>query len=108
METTTNKRESFGEIINGTTPVLVDFSAEWCGPCKMMKPILEELHRKMGSKVRILKIDVDQSPAIAETLQIHSVPTLMLFQQGKSLWRQSGVLQAAQLEKIILQYISNQ
>jgi thioredoxin 1 len=104
METTTNKRESFAEIINGNVPVLVDFSAEWCGPCKMMKPILKELHDNMGDKVRILKIDIDQSPAIAEKLQIQSVPTLMLFQHGKSLWRQSGVLQALQLERIIVQY----
>lgn len=102
METTTNKRETFGEIIGGDIPVLVDFSAEWCGPCKMMKPILEELHHKMGDKVRILKIDIDQSPAVAEALHIHSVPTLILFQKGKLLWRQSGVLQAAQLQKVIL------
>jgi thioredoxin 1 len=108
METTTNKRESFTEIINGNTPVLVDFFAEWCGPCKMMKPVLEELHRKMGNKVRILKIDIDRSPATAETLRIQSVPTLMLFQNGKSLWRQSGVLQASQLERVIAQYTTNQ
>lgn len=107
METTTNKRQSFGEIINGDVPVLVDFFAEWCGPCKMMKPILEELHRKAGDKVRILKIDVDKSPAIAEKLQIRSVPTLMLFQNGKSLWRQSGVMQASQLESVIAQHATN-
>ena len=108
MEATTNKRERFGEIINGNTPVLVDFSAKWCGPCKMMKPVLEELHKRLGSKVRIIKIDIDQSPAIAETLQIHSVPTLILFQKGKPLWRQSGVLQASQLEKIISPYSTTQ
>jgi thioredoxin 1 len=107
METTTNKKQSFGEIINGDVPVLVDFSAEWCGPCKMMKPVLEELHRKMGDKVRILKIDVDHSPAISEKLRIQSVPTLILFQKGKSLWRQSGVMQASQLESIISQYATN-
>ena len=108
MEQPVNKQESFGDILNGSTPVLVDFFAEWCGPCRLMKPILEELRRKMGDKVRILKIDIDSSPAIADTLNIHSVPTLMLFQNGKSLWRQSGVLQAAQLEKIILQHITHQ
>lgn len=107
MTATSNKRESFGEIINGSTPVLVDFFAEWCGPCKMMKPILQELHSRMGNKVRILKIDIDRSPDVANALQIQSVPTLILFQHGKTLWRKSGVLQAAQLEKIIQQYTGN-
>ncbi len=102
------KRESFAEIINGEKPVLVDFSAEWCGPCKLMKPILEELHERMGDKVRILKIDIDKSPSISETLQIQSVPTLVLFQNGKTLWRKSGVLQALLLEKIIAPYVHNQ
>lgn len=108
MEPVTSKNESFGEIINGNTPVLVDFFAEWCGPCRLMKAILEELHQKMGEKVRILKIDIDQSTALADNLNIHSVPTLMLFQNGKSLWRQSGILQAGQLEKIITQYRTDQ
>jgi len=102
-----NKRESFGEIINGPLPVLVDFFAEWCGPCKMMKPVLEELHQRMGKKVRILKIDIDKSPAISNALNIQSVPTLMLFQNGKSLWRSAGVMQAGELEKIINQYSTN-
>jgi len=99
----TNKRETFGEIINGDTPVLVDFTAEWCGPCKLMKPELEKLHQQMGDKVRIIKIDIDKSPAAANTFQVQSVPTLMLFQKGKQLWRQSGVVQASQLESIINQ-----
>lgn len=107
METTSNKKESFGEIINGSTPVLVDFTAEWCGPCKTMKPVLEQLHQHMGDKIRILKIDIDKSPAAADAYQVQSVPTLILFQNGKTLWRKSGVLQAAQLEKIIEQYIIN-
>ncbi|HBI01645.1 MAG TPA: thioredoxin [Chitinophagaceae bacterium] len=107
MTTTSNKRETFGEIINGSTPVLVDFFAEWCGPCKLMKPVLEELHARLGDKVRILKIDVDKSPSVAGALQIQSVPTLMLFQHGKTLWRKSGVMQATQLEKIIEQHSIN-
>jgi thioredoxin 1 len=104
---TGNKRERFGEIINGSTPVLVDFFAEWCGPCKMMKPVLEELHLRMGDKVRIIKIDIDKSPEAANAWQVQSVPTLLLFQQGKILWRKSGVVQATQLEKVIEQFITN-
>lgn len=73
MQTTSNKKETFAEIINGSTPVLVDFFAEWCGPCKMMKPILEELHIRMGDKVRIIKIDIDKSPEAANTFQVQSV-----------------------------------
>lgn len=101
MEQATNKRESFAEIINGRTPVLVDFFAEWCGPCKLMKLVLEELRQRMGDSIRILKIDIDKTPALASNLHIQSVPTLILFQQGKTVWRQAGVVQAAQLEKII-------
>ncbi len=104
METANPKRETFAEIIQGNTPVLVDFFAEWCGPCKMMKPVLEELRERMGSSVRILKIDIDKSPAAAAQLQIQSVPTLMLFKKGKTLWRQSGVVPAAQLQQIIQQH----
>lgn len=101
----TNK-ESFKDIINGNTPVLVDFTAEWCGPCKMMKPILEDLHNKMGTTLRILKIDIDKSPATATNYNVQSVPTLILFQHGKTLWRQSGVLQTNQLIAVIQQYIN--
>lgn len=104
---TANKKESFGEIINGSTPVLVDFSAEWCGPCRMMKPILQQLHQRMGEKIRIIKIDIDKSPAAAQTYNVQNVPTLIIFQNGKMLWRQSGVVQATQLEKIIEQHTTN-
>jgi thioredoxin 1 len=95
---------SFSELINGDKPLLVDFSAEWCGPCKMMKPVLEEVKRKLGDSTTIIKVDIDKNPAAANAYQVQSVPTLILFKQGRILWRQSGVVQAGQLLKIIAQY----
>ncbi len=99
----TAAKETFKDIINGEKPVLVDFHAEWCGPCKMMKPVLEELRQLTGDKVRILKIDIDRNPAITSSLSISGVPTLILFRNGKILWRQSGVLSAKQLQSVIEQ-----
>src|SRR5213592_3138351 len=101
---TENKKETFGEIIAGDKLVLVDFTAEWCGPCKMMKPILEELHQKMGDNVRILKLDVDKNREVANAFNISGVPTLILFKKGETVWRQSGVIQAPQLEQVIRGY----
>jgi thioredoxin 1 len=92
---------SFQEMINDETPLLVDFSAEWCGPCKMMAPILKEVAGQMGEAVRIIKVDVDKNPQAAAAYQIQGVPTLILFKKGKQLWRQSGVVAAAQLAQII-------
>lgn len=106
MNPTINKTETFGEIIQGEKPVLVDFFAEWCGPCKMMKPVLEELHQKMGDDIRIIKVDIDKSPAAASAYNVTSVPTLILFQKGNILWRQPGVVPAVSLQKIINQFIS--
>jgi thioredoxin 1 len=101
-------QETFSEIIRGEKPVLVDFTAEWCGPCRMMKPILEELHVKMGEQVRILKVDIDKSPLVSSVYHVSSVPTLILFQKGNILWRQSGVIPAGSLQKIITQLTTQQ
>lgn len=93
---------SFSQLIHGDKPVLVDFSAEWCGPCRMMAPILQELKGRMKDAVIILKVDVDKNQQLATQYRVQSVPTLMIFQNGVVKWRQSGVLPANELEKVIL------
>lgn len=93
----------FTDLIKGETPVLVDFYATWCGPCKMMTPILEDVSGKIKGKAKVLKIDIDKNPQAASYYNVRSVPTLILFKKGKQLWRQSGVVQSNQLIQIINQ-----
>ncbi|MDT8347119.1 MAG: thioredoxin [Flavobacteriaceae bacterium] len=93
----------FNKIISDNTPVLVDFFATWCGPCKMQAPILEQVKQKFGDQLRILKIDVDKNPKLAAKYQVRGVPTLVLFKQAKQLWRKSGVVSASELTKLLQQ-----
>ena len=96
---------NFQEIIASDKPVLVDFSAEWCGPCKMMPPILKQVKDALGDKVTIIKIDIDKNPQAANAYKVQSVPTLMIFKNSETKWRQSGVVQAGQLQKVIQQFV---
>lgn len=95
---------SFDHLIQGTQLVLVDFYATWCGPCKTMGPILEKVASAVNDKAKIIKIDVDKNPAAASAYKVQGVPTLVLFKAGKILWRQSGVVQAKDLERLIHQH----
>jgi len=94
----------FSELINQKTPVLVDFFADWCGPCKMMSPILKEVKDTLGNSISIIKINVDMNKQLAAQYEVRGVPTLILFKEGKQLWRQSGVLQKEELIGIIKNY----
>lgn len=95
----------FRKIISADVPVLVDFFATWCGPCKMQAPILEQVKQSFGERLRILKIDVDKNPKLAAKYQVRGVPTLVLFKQSKQLWRKSGVVPAAELSKLLQQML---
>ncbi|MBL7701630.1 MAG: thioredoxin [Ferruginibacter sp.] len=95
---------TFNEIINSDKPVLVDFSAEWCGPCKMMAPILKDVKKELGDAVTIIKVDVDQSPQAAQAYQVQGVPTLIIFKNRKPLWRQSGVVSKAGLVDVLKKF----
>ncbi|NVK53369.1 MAG: thioredoxin [Flavobacteriaceae bacterium] len=95
---------NFFEIIKQNKPVLVDFYATWCGPCKMMSPILEDVKKELGDKITIIKVDVDRNQSLAARFQIRGVPTLALFKKNQQVWRQSGVLQKNNLIDIIHNY----
>ena len=95
----------FNELINGNIPVLIDFSAEWCQPCRMMPPILKEVKNQLGDRVKIIKVDVDKNPEIARKWGISSVPTLMIFKNGKQVFRQPGVIPANEIIRILQPYL---
>jgi len=95
---------TFNEVIQSNKPVLVDFSAEWCGPCKMMAPILKELKKDIGDTATIIKVDVDKNPQAASAYQVQSVPTLILFKNGQPIWRQTGVVQKSGLLGVIKKF----
>ena len=97
-------KSNFNSIINSETPVLIDFYADWCGPCKSLAPILKQVKDELGDAVKIVKIDVDKNQPLASQYQVRGVPTMLLFKNGKQLWRQSGVLQKNDLVNIIKQH----
>ncbi|MBK6343956.1 MAG: thioredoxin [Flavobacteriales bacterium] len=99
--TDTQRATTFKDLIAGSKPVLVDFSAEWCGPCRVMGPILEDLKRRVGEQATVIKIDVDRNPAAAQAYQVQGVPTLIVFKNGQPVWRRSGVMSAEQLQQVI-------
>ena len=96
--------EKFSDIINSGQLTLVDFFATWCGPCKQMHPVLEQLKQELGDSIRIVKLDVDKNEALAAAYRIQSVPTLLLFRSGQVVWRQSGALRLNDLKAVINQY----
>lgn len=98
-------KNSFKEIISSEVPILVDFSADWCGPCKMLAPILKQVKDELGDAIKIIKIDVDKNQPLAAKYQVKGVPTMILFKQSKQLWRQSGVLQKQEIVSIINSHI---
>lgn len=97
-------KKSFNDLIHSEIPVLIDFSAEWCGPCKMMAPILRELKKDIGDTASIIKVDVDKNPQAASAYQVQSVPTLILFKNGQPIWRQTGVVQKSGLLGVIKKF----
>ena len=97
-------KSNFNAIINSETPVLIDSFADWCGPCKMLAPILKQVKEDLGEDIKIIKIDVDENQLLAAKYQVRGVPTMLLFKSGKQVWRQSGVLQKDQIVSVVKQY----
>lgn len=95
---------TFSELINSEKPVLVDFYADWCAPCRAMKPVLEDLKGKIGESASIFKIDVDRNPAVAQRFNVMSIPTLMIFKNGEPVWRKSGMASSGELQGILNQH----
>lgn len=94
-------KSSFSEIINSETPVLIDFYADWCGPCKSLAPILKQVKEELGDKVKIVKIDVDKNQTLASRYQVRGVPTMILFKNGNQMWRKSGVLPKEEIKSMV-------
>ena len=94
-------RKTFQELIESDTPVLVDFYADWCGPCKAMNPIVQDVARQLANKARVVKVDIDKSQAASQQFQVSAVPTFILFKNGKSIWRHSGMLDKNSLLRVI-------
>lgn len=101
MEKKETELKSFNELIKDKTPLLVDFYADWCGPCKMMPPILKQLKNAMGDKLNIIKIDTERNPDVAIKYQVRGIPNLILFREGELLWQQAGVIQMPLLQEVI-------
>ena len=96
---------TFNQLVNQNVPVLVDFKADWCGPCKMMAPVLKQVKQNFKEGLKIIKIDIDQNPAVAQRFNVKGVPTMILFKSGEPVWRQSDVMQANDLTAIINRYL---
>lgn len=101
MEQQTTMSESFHDLIQSSTPVLVDFYADWCGPCKAMNPVIQEVARELKGKARVIKVDIDKSQAAAMKYNVNAVPTFMLFKEGKTIWRHSGMIDKLSLLRTI-------
>lgn len=101
------KKEKFKDIVGGNKPVLVDFYATWCGPCKTLSPIISEVKKELGNSMRVLKVDIDKKQSVSRKYKIQSVPTLAIFQNGKIIWRESGMKTKTQLLQVANHFIGN-